>query len=258
MPYSNTKRLLKKVKDDYTRIAKDFDRTRQEPWEEFRVLEGALFVGARVAPSDRQSRTGASPSRSPCSLFGVGARVASLESPTVLDLGCGNGRLYSFLKTKKINYCGMDNNATLLKIAQKNHPDARFLRGDQLHIPLAEMSCDQIWNIAAFHHLPTHTVQKKALREMNRVLKKNGRLMLTVWNLWQKKYRPYITKNGDAFIPFGPVNRYYYAFRLGELRKLLASTGFKIIDSFCTRRGKKVPWRESFNLCFVCEKRRSL
>jgi ubiquinone/menaquinone biosynthesis C-methylase UbiE len=43
----------------------------------------------------------------------------------VLDLGCGNGRLFKILKNKNIKYIGVDNSEMLLLEAQKQYPEDR-------------------------------------------------------------------------------------------------------------------------------------
>jgi ubiquinone/menaquinone biosynthesis C-methylase UbiE len=116
--------LLGKVKKDYSRIAKPFDATRQSPWKEFDRFGSYLEANQRL-----------------------------------LDIGCGNGRLFSFLKDKHVSYLGVDNNGVFLELAKKNFPDAEFRNADVLSLPFASASFDHVWNIAALHHIPS-----KALR----------------------------------------------------------------------------------------------
>lgn len=146
-----------------------------------------------------------------------------------MDAGCGNGRLADFLKDEPIKYTGIDNSKELLKIAKKKYPKLTFRHGDILKLPFPKAYFDSVWCIAVLHHLPAKSLQLKALKEMKRVLKKNGVLLLTVWNLWQKKYRKYINKKTrHAFIPWGPekkVKRFYYAFTKEELCKLICQAG---------------------------------
>jgi len=166
----------------------------------------------------------------------------------IVDLGCGNGRLLMLLKEKinNFDYIGIDNSDELLKEAQKNFPDAKFIHGDQLQIPLHDESCEVLCNIRAFHHIPSKKLQQKALQEMQRVLKPEGLLILTCWNLWNRKQFKFIVKATiksllnlgktsykDTQIPWGKgkITRYYYAFTYRELRKLIQKSGFKMIES---------------------------
>jgi 2-polyprenyl-3-methyl-5-hydroxy-6-metoxy-1,4-benzoquinol methylase len=50
----------------------------------------------------------------------------------VLDFGCGKGDFWKFLKEKNIfvEYCGIDINENLIKLAKKNHPEAEFIAVD--------------------------------------------------------------------------------------------------------------------------------
>ncbi len=205
-----TKKLLNKVVEDYNKIASDFDMTRQRSWPEFKQFNGYVKNGDRIA-----------------------------------DIGCGNGRLFgSISMNKKIDYVGIDNSTELLKAAKKNFPEANFIKGNLTNIPLEDISIDMVTTIASFHHLPSKKLRKKSLKEINRILKKNGILIMTNWNLFQEKYKKYIWKARlkhltsfgkyacrDTFIPWRDtgIMRYYYAFTNKELRKLLFQSDFEII-----------------------------
>lgn len=219
-----TKRILRKIKNDYTLIAKEFNVSRSAPWPEFDLFLHFLKL-AQPADADK---------------------IRKREKIRLLDLGCGNGRLFNFLKHESnIKYFGIDNNRSLLQIAKKNHPDGTFRYGDALALPFRAASFDTVWCIAVLHHIPAE-LQLRALQEMYRVLKKNGTLMLTVWNLWQPKYKKYIDpKTHRALIPWGTekkIKRYYYAFRPRELHQLLTAAGFSTL--------KKV--RSMHNIAYIC------
>lgn len=59
--------------------------------------------------------------------FKVLSEIADLNNCTILDLGCGFGDLYGFLKKKySIDYTGYDINKNLIDIARNKNPDASF------------------------------------------------------------------------------------------------------------------------------------
>ncbi|MEK7171408.1 MAG: class I SAM-dependent methyltransferase [Patescibacteria group bacterium] len=209
-----TKDVLNKVRHDYGLIAEEFSKTRLHPWPEFAEFLKNLNLGGNAGKIK------------------------------LLDIGCGNGRLYDFLKNEPIIYTGIDNNKNLLTLAKKQHKKAKFKYASATKLPFSANSFDTVWCIAVLHHLPTKGLRLKACREMKRVLKKNGKLMITVWNLWQKKYRKFINKKThDALIPWNnKLNRYYYAFKPAELKSLIQKSGFPII--------KKV--KSDHNIAFVC------
>jgi len=220
--------LLRKVEKDYNIISKDFSKTRQAPWPEFNRFKPYLKPNINI-----------------------------------LDLGCGNGRLLTFLepyiKKLKLKYLGIDLSNELIKEAKKQFPNQYFIQGSQLEIPQEKNSTDQIWSIAAFHHIPSKQLRLKSLQEMHRVLKPKGLLIITNWNLFQAKYKKHLYKAiwrsiktlgnyepTDLLIPWAKtgINRYYHAFTKRELKKLFKKAGFEIIEEFHTH-----------NLCYICRKK---
>lgn len=239
MKEATARKILRSVSDSYNIIANEFSDTRQYAWEEFKSFKPYLFEGAEI-----------------------------------VDLGCGNGRLIKFLDQyflgQKYNYLGIDNSTALLKHAAKNHPEKVFLPGDQLSIPLSENQADLLFNIAAFHHIPSANLRLESLYEISRVLKPNGLLIMTVWNLWQMKYwkanlwawlRSLVTFGdfapNDLFIPWknpsGKMasSRYYHSFLPSELENLVTKAGFTIEESFAVKKGQKVSFFQSFNYIII-------
>ncbi len=171
---------------------------------------------------------------------------------TILDLGCGNGRLLQFLEKEAANwhqkafyYVGVDVSKNLLSEAHKKYPHHTFKPGDMTKIPAKDKTIDVLFCIRAFHHLSDKKSRLKALKEIRRVLKPNGVLILTVWNLWQKKYWTQLAKAilrsilsfgtyapNDTFIPWGKMKkpRYYHAFTLKELQKLFHEAQWNVIE----------------------------
>ena len=171
---------------------------------------------------------------------------------TILDLGCGNGRLLKFLgqentkwHQKTFYYIGVDSSKNLLLEAHKQHPHRTFKQGDMTKIPLRDNTVDVLFCVRAFHHLPTKKTRLKALKEMQRVLKPNGIIIVTVWNLWQKKYAWDLAKgilrsivtlgnyaSNDTFIPWGKEkkSRYYHAFTIKELGNISREAKLKTLE----------------------------
>lgn len=171
--------------------------------------------------------------------------VYAQRGDTVLDLGCGNGRLYQIFKDLGIVYVGVDQSEELLAIARKNCPHTRLVPGSMTQIPFAEKQIDIIYCIAAFQHIPSFEFQLQVLLEMKRVLKSGGRVVMTNWNLlgdWGvKQVRAGKYKdlgNGDFLVPWrdseGKIlgERYYHAFTPDELQKLFTEAGFTLQDQY--------------------------
>ena len=174
----------------------------------------------------------------------------------VLDAGCGNGRLYGALKGKNIDYSGIDSSEQLVKIAKEKYSEASFQIADILKIPFPDNYFDKVYCIAALHHIPSDGLRLKSMEELKRVLKPKGILVLTVWNLWQRKniwsqvYRNVVRKiigrsqldARDILNPWkdqtGKVlaQRYIHAFTKVELKNLSEKAGFKVKETGITFR----------------------
>ena len=207
MDKNYAKYLLDKTRRDYNLIAEEFSRSRDKLWEELRFLDG--YVG---------------------------------DSERVLDLGCGNGRLYELFRKKNVDYYGIDISERLVELAKRRYPQAKFWAADALNLPFFDNFFDKVISIAVFHHVPSKESRLKFLKEAKRVLKPGGTFILIVWNLnsfnkslmFLKYGLKKILKRssldfGDAFLPWGEeVLRYVHRFSKGELIKLLGESGFKI------------------------------
>jgi len=282
MDQQTQKNLLDLVKRNYEEIAEDFDATRKKYlWPELLKLADMVKNGDRV-----------------------------------LDVGCGNGRLIEAFRNKKISYLGVDNSEKLIEAAQRNiQPviasdrrergnlrlealDQRLLHRDYaprndnnsyafknvdiLELDkLPEKDFNYVFCVAVLHHLPGEDLRLQALRQMKNKLSPDGKIILTVWNLWsQPKFLKLILKtflekilrnlglmsrrcgrdpdfalrtSGD----FGDIlfdwknsqgerisQRYYHAFTSQELKKLAVNTGLKIEKLY----------RDKYNYYFILHK----
>ncbi|MBU0727682.1 methyltransferase domain-containing protein [Patescibacteria group bacterium] len=230
------KQIKEQIKESYSAIAQEFHQTRKAPWEEFNHF---------LAYTKHDGNT--------------------------LDLGCGNGRLYEFLKPKNVNYLGIDHNSHLLDKARESYPEARFELDDMTDVDLPEEAFDNIFCIAAFHHIPGRKMRKHVADNMHRSLKTDGILILTVWNLFQFKYLKALLKAivtcilhlglktawNDLMIKWGnfPIKRYYHAFLPKEFLKYFPESKWKIEEFYFTRKGNRVSFLRSFNLVLIARKK---
>lgn len=157
------------------------------------------------------------------------SRVTSIQKNlygNVLDLGCGTGNLLEILKNKAgkdVNFFGLDISPKLVEAAQKRNPEAKIVVGDAENLPYVDNTFDIVFMTECLEHLLNF---KKALSEVNRVLKPGGKFIVTVPNrdwLQYDFYKPFMEKNVHQ-----PVDDYY--FRYDELRDLLTSSNFEIKD----------------------------
>ena len=235
------------VKNSYNQIAKKFSQTRNHPWPEFDEFLKYLPKKAKI-----------------------------------LDVGCGNGRLLSFLKKQggyNIDYTGIDFSEGLLAEAKKKYSNEKFICMDMRDIEKKlEGKFDAIFSIASFHHLESFKDRVEVLESFRSHLKPGGKIFMTNWNLFQKKYLKYIfistvrcifnkidsrlrgnDRNwNDVSIPFNTneeiTQRYYHAFTPFELKSLFEKAGLKVVDSFSYNKSQRVKfWWKGRNICNVLE-----
>ena len=102
--------------------------------------------------------------------------VNSLEKNSlILDIGCGNGRNMEF---NNYNFIGIDNCDGFLNICREKK--LNVLNASMTNIPLLSNTFDAIICIASFHHLSSNISRLNSLLEMKRLLKNNGKIMLSI------------------------------------------------------------------------------
>lgn len=199
--------LLKKTTEDYNLIAEQFSSTRRFLWKDLEPLIKYAI------PRDK-----------------------------VLDIGCGNGRLLQLFKDIDIDYTGVDSSEKLIEIARQHYPNKKFQLAEALKLPFPNNYFDKVYAIAVLHHIPSEELRLEFLREARRVLHSEGKMVLTVWNLWQWRgwglnLKYVILKIlgrskldfKDVFVPWGKsCQRYIHCFAKKELKDLVRKAGFKV------------------------------
>lgn len=106
-----------------------------------------------------------------------GRDVRRLES--VLDLGCGCGRVIRHWRDLPARVHGTDANGELIAWCSENLPFARFARNDLAPpLPYDDDSFDLVYALSVLTHLP-EPLQLAWLAELRRVLRPGGWLLLT-------------------------------------------------------------------------------
>lgn len=177
----------------------------------------------------------------------------------VLDAGCGTGRHFALLSRKSDRVVGVDSSQKMVEIANKkiienDLKNVEVINADFASLPFEKDFFDYAFYMASLHHL-TLVQQASALREMHRVLKKDGLVFITVWSRFQTKFE---ASGKEAFVSFKhagkKVERYYYFFDEEELTSAAKAVGFTVVDSFFEARGEKSRKEGSHNLCFVLKR----
>ena len=139
---------------------------------------------------------------------------------TICDLGCGVGQVAGYLRSRGANVCGIDLSAEMIKQARRLNPDIDFQQGNMLALTDVEESA--FGGIAAFYsiiHIPRPSLVD-ALKEIKRVLRPDGRLLLT-FHIGQKDLHLAEWWNK-------PVSLDFYFFETEEMKGCLTDAGFKL------------------------------
>lgn len=157
------------------------------------------------------------------------------ETIKVLDVGCGDGATELFMKQYFANWqvTGIDvSEKSIAEASKRELPNASFLWYDGNTIPFTAQSFDLLFIAGVLHHV-NYSLHNDLLKEMYRVLKPSGRLILYEHN------------------PLNPLTRYLVKtcvfdkdarlLQSAYTRKLLTVNNFKQIEKrfiiFFPRKG---------------------
>ncbi len=186
---------MTELRDDYDRVAADY------------AAEFADELDAK--PFDRKM------------LDWLAEKVRGLGA--ICDMGCGPGQVARYLHDRGVEACGVDLSAEMVGHARRLNPDIPFQQGDML--ALAEVADETYGGVAAFYsliHVPRPRVID-ALRELRRVLRKGGALLVT-FHIGRE------TVHRDEF--FGhAVSLDFHFFEAAEMKEHLAAAGFDLEET---------------------------
>ena len=155
--------------------------------------------------------------------------IQKSQSGKILDVGCGNGNLFTMLPDGKYDLYGVDFSENMIIEAKRNCEfKASFSVADAERLPFDDYTFDMIVCNASFHHYIHPNI---VLEEMHRVLKDGGKILI-----------------GDPYIPTavrGLINVVlkfsdegdYHIYGLNEMKKIFEKNGFTPISS--TRTGRR-------------------
>lgn len=146
--------------------------------------------------------------------------IDSLEkNSNILEIGCGNGK--NMLYRNDLNFTGID-------ISQKQvdiciNKKLNVIKSNMTNLPFNDNHFDYHICIATYHHLDNDDDRKKALYEMYRTLKINGKILITVWAMEQEIDSTFRFHHSNVFVPWicrddgNTYYRYYHIYKKNEL-----------------------------------------
>ncbi|XP_071990509.1 probable tRNA methyltransferase 9B [Engystomops pustulosus] len=113
----------------------------------------------------------------------------------IADIGCGNGKyLHINNQTYKV---GCDYCLPLVEAAKNLNYEVMVCDG--LQLPYRDGCFDAVLSIAVIHHFSTKERRVLAIKEMSRILKVGGQMMIYVWAMEQKRRK---FEKQDLLIPW--------------------------------------------------------
>lgn len=142
---------------------------------------------------------------------------------TICDLGCGSGHIANYLHNRSLEVCGIDLSSGMLKQAQQLNPNITFQQGDMLS--LNDVTNNFFGGITAFYSIIhiSRLLVTDALREMKRVLRSGGILLMT-FHIGQQTNHLEEWFDERVFLDF-------HFFETAEMKDYLRTAGFKLEEA---------------------------
>lgn len=175
---------ISQIKDIYNEIAHDFNRSRVRIWPHVSDFLSSFSSNSKM-----------------------------------LDIGCGNGK--NMLFRNDLDFYGIDISTELVHIC--HNKNLNVTEASMTNLPFDDNLFDGIITIASYHHLSNDKDRCNALSEIYRVLKPNGRALLTVWAMEQPEDSTFHFTNSDEMVKWTNTKtkktlyRYYHIYRENDL-----------------------------------------
>lgn len=146
------------------------------------------------------------------------------QGEIVCDIACGSGQQSISMAKHGCKVYGIDlskkaiENATILAEGY----DCNFKVGNAEQLPYESNMFDKVVSVCALEHFAN---DEKALEEMNRVLKPNGTLVLTVDSFIYKNIKKHLREKHKSD---SNVINYYSK---SQLKQILEKNGFNVLES---------------------------
>jgi SAM-dependent methyltransferase len=160
----------------------------------------------------------------------------------ICDMGCGPGQIARYLHRQGVDTLGVDLSPQMTAEAQRLNPEIPFHQGNMLALPDADNSWGGITAFYCIIHIPRGQIVD-ALREMKRVLKPGGVLLVTfhigteiehIEEWWEQ-----------------PVNLDFAFYQPDEMESWLQDTGFELEETLIREPNPEVEYPSQRAYLFV-------
>lgn len=171
-------------------------------------------------------------------------KFSSYENKKILDIGCNYGEIARVL-SRYNQVTGIDTDIKALNHAKEYCLDAKFIQASAVKLPFGRNSFDVVICLSVLEHIKE---DQKVLREISRVLKKNGELILTVPDknfrlisspmgifikLVNKLFKSDFPSSDEEYVHFGTegVGHVRRGYETRNIKKMLKKEKLKIVFS---------------------------
>ena len=176
------------------------------------------------------------------------------KKSTILDLGAGSGRTYSYFNRKGYNYIALDFSDKMKQYAFKLHGEFPYIVDDIVNIKnhFKNKSIDAVFAVYSLFHLPKEDFEK-AIKDIFDILKDNGILLISYSEGSGEEFvdEPYLEELGKGMLYMNYMNR-------NQVNDLLNKNKYDIL--FETKKhetGDNVIGENGNDAVYVISKKRS-
>jgi SAM-dependent methyltransferase len=217
MDKNHREKIIAEIAEFYKNHAEEFSKTRRNPWQGWQTV-----------------------------LTTIKEQFVEKDELSILDLGCGNGRFYAYLKEnlgKDLQYTGIDNNDFMMIEAIMKYPQARFISLDVLQeIEKVEGRYDLVAAFGLTHHLPGQEFRLNWFKNVLDKVAPDGLVVFTFWNLqtdkrFEKAEKADGLEENDYYYGWGDSEdkRYVHIYDESEIKRLagiFTDKGFKLLKTY--------------------------
>lgn len=157
-----------------------------------------------------------------------------IKRGTILDLGCGAGiPIDEFLVKNSYDAIGIDFSSSMVKLAKKNVPKAKFVKMDITNLKFKENSFDGALSFYAIIHIPREK-HVKIYKQLHKIVRNKGIILLNAcgymdWEGYEKNYLG--------------VKMFWSHYDPKKTKKIIENSGFQIVwDKVLRIGGEKQYW----------------
>lgn len=147
----------------------------------------------------------------------------------ILDVGTGTGKQAFAFAKRGYDVTGIDLSEDMLKVAAKKnkYENVKFIDADAANLPFKDSSFD-VSSVSFALHDMLLSIREKAVKEMARVTKQEGMVVIIDYALPENSIRRFLIYH---FIKLYE-GKYYIEFIKSEFEALLRKSGIEIIEKF--------------------------